>query len=60
MLIADKIQNFKDLQLYNYNHHNFSGLTRYFVNWHDKLGIGINSHPSLYEFAAIEKAFAVL
>lgn len=60
MLIADKIQNFKDIQLYNYNHQNFAGLTRYFVNWHDKLGIGINSHPALYEFAAIEKAFAVL
>ncbi len=57
MLVADKIQNFKDLQLHNRGHHNFEGLTKYFENWHEKLGIRPNAHPILDEFAKIESTF---
>ena len=40
MLIADKIQNFKDFQLYHQNTHPRSKeLTEYFNNWLKKLGI---------------------
>ena len=60
MLIADKIQNYKDLQLHNRNHHNYEGLDQYFLNWHRKLGIEPNAHQALEEFAAIDRFFAVL
>lgn len=40
MLIADKIQNFKDFMKYHYDTHERSqDLHRYFKNWFDKLGI---------------------
>jgi len=60
MLIADKIQNYKDLQLHNRNHHNYEALDQYFLNWHRKLGIEPNAHQALEEFAAIDRFFAVL
>ena len=39
MLIADKIQNFKDLILYNTDHPKYSELYQYFQNWFERLNI---------------------
>lgn len=39
MLIADKVQNYKDFLLYQDNHERRAELDQYFKNWHFKLGI---------------------
>jgi hypothetical protein len=39
MLTADKIQNYKDFQLYQREHPRFNELTKYFKNWLRKLNI---------------------
>ena len=39
MLIADKVQNCKDFELYQENHPRNAELKQYFENWHTRLGI---------------------
>lgn len=39
MLIADKVQNCKDFELYQENHPRKNELAQYFKNWHQRLGI---------------------
>jgi hypothetical protein len=46
MLIADKIQNCKDFELYNSNIPNATQLQRYFQNWLNKLNID----PKTYQY----------
>lgn len=42
MLIADKIQNYKDLKIYHKEHPRFFELDLYFQNWFSVLGISKN------------------
>jgi 8-oxo-dGTP pyrophosphatase MutT (NUDIX family) len=39
MLIADKVQNCKDFELYQQSHPRHTELQQYFTNWHNRLGI---------------------
>lgn len=39
MLIADKLQNYQDLAVYNSGHPNYNNLRNYFMNWFRALGI---------------------
>lgn len=60
MLIADKIQNYKDFMLYHYNKHERSKeLYEYFHNWFSVLKVDINEANSIIEditnFRALKK-----
>ncbi len=57
MLIADKVQNFKDLQWANTKHPRYEELKQYFENWHKRLGIKPNSIEPLDEFTQLEAVF---
>jgi hypothetical protein len=48
MLIADKIQNYKDFLLHHYGHHDRSDqLYKYFHNWFDLLGVNYENWEDL-------------
>lgn len=42
MLIADKVQNYKDFQLYQQNHPRYEELECYFENWIERLQVDFN------------------
>lgn len=41
MLIADKLQNYKDFLLYHQNHERYKILNQYFLDWLDELKVNI-------------------
>ena len=50
MLIADKIQNYKDFQLFHENTHPRSDrLKEYFLEWFDKLNVHISKYDFLHQ-----------
>jgi ABC-type amino acid transport substrate-binding protein len=54
MLIADKVQNRKDFELYNSDHPQAEALSEYFDNWLRRLGISEQRYQTLIE--ALQRA----
>lgn len=47
MLIADKVQNFKDFILYHRDHERYNELYAYFNNWFNRLGVNNEGYSRL-------------